>query len=62
MNVPEISVIAVGKLFSLMQKKIYENGTDKIYLCTNCNAYVGVRKGTNRLLGKLACCTEDETT
>ena len=25
-----------------------------IYLCTNCNAYVGTHKGTNKPLGRLA--------
>lgn len=54
MNVPEICRYCGGKVIFTDAKKIYENGTDKIYLCTNCNAYVGVHKGTNRPLGKLA--------
>ena len=35
-------------------KMIYGKSYGMIYLCKECNAYVGVHKGTNRPLGILA--------
>ena len=35
-------------------KVIYGKSYGKIYLCRNCMAYVGVHKGTDKPLGRLA--------
>lgn len=35
-------------------KVIYGKSYGMIYLCPNCNAYVGVHKGTDKPLGRLA--------
>ena len=35
-------------------KIIYGRSYGKIYLCRNCMAYVGVHKGTDKPLGRLA--------
>lgn len=35
-------------------KIIYGKSYGKIYLCRDCNAYVGVHKGTDKPLGRLA--------
>lgn len=43
-----------GKVVLTDASAIYGKGNDPIYLCTNCNAYVGCHKGTTRPLGKLA--------
>lgn len=35
-------------------KVIYGKSYGMVYLCPNCNAYVGVHKGTDKPLGRLA--------
>ena len=35
-------------------KIVYGKSYGMIYLCNRCNAYVGVHKGTNQALGRLA--------
>ena len=54
MTRPTICRYCGGKVILTDASAIYENGRDKIYLCTNCNAYVGVHKGTDKPLGDLA--------
>lgn len=54
MKIPKICRYCGGKVILTDASEIYERSTEKIYLCTNCNAYVGVHKGTDRPMGKLA--------
>ena len=54
MKIPKICDYCSGKVIFTSNSAIYENGKEMIYLCTNCNAYVGVHKETNRPLGRLA--------
>ena len=54
MKKPTICRYCGGKVIFTDTSAIYENGGENIYLCTNCNAYVGVHKGTDNPLGDLA--------
>lgn len=51
---PKICRYCAGKVIYTSARAIYEKSSEMIYLCTNCNAYVGVHKGTRIPLGKLA--------
>lgn len=53
-NVPRVCRYCGGRVICTASSAIYGKGADSIYLCTNCNAYVGCHKGTKRPLGKLA--------
>ena len=54
MKKPTICRYCGGKVIFTDASVIYENGRNNIYLCTNCNAYVGVHKGTHNPMGELA--------
>ena len=54
MKKPTICRYCAGKVIFTDTSAIYEHGKYKIYLCTNCNAYVSVHKGTNKPMGDLA--------
>lgn len=43
-----------GQVVFTDSAEIYGKSFGMIYLCRPCNAYVGVRKGTDRALGRLA--------
>lgn len=53
-KVPRICRYCGGRVILTPTSAVYGNGNDNIYLCTNCNAYVGCHRGTNKPLGKLA--------
>lgn len=54
MKIPTICRYCGGRVKLTTAREIYDKSDETIYLCTNCNAYVGCHKGTNRPLGKLA--------
>ena len=43
-----------GKIIKSKSRVLYGKGSDTIYLCTMCNAYVGWYKGTDKPMGKVA--------
>lgn len=53
-KMPDICRYCGGKIILTSTNAIYAKGNEHIYLCTNCNAYVGCHKGTTRPLGKVA--------
>ena len=53
-KVPRICRYCGGRVILTTSSAIHGIGNDYIYLCTNCNAYVGCHRGTKRPLGKLA--------
>lgn len=53
-KVPRICRYCGGRVVFTTSSAIYGKGNDNIYLCTNCNAYVGCHRGTRHPLGKLA--------
>jgi len=54
MKIPEICHYCGGKVIFTDSAVIYGTSYGMIYLCTNCNASVGVHAGTNRPKGTLA--------
>ncbi len=54
MRIPTICEYCGGKVIYTDSTVIYGRSYGMIYLCTNCNAYVGVHKGTKKPLGTLA--------
>lgn len=54
MRIPTICRYCGGKVVLTSASEIYEKSAERIYLCRNCNAYVGVHAGSNRPLGRLA--------
>lgn len=54
MKVPKICRYCGGKIILTTARTIYGKGSDPIYLCTMCNAYVGCYKGSKIPMGKPA--------
>lgn len=54
MKIPTICRYCGGKVILTTAKAIYGKGSDPIYLCTMCNAYVGCYQGTTTPMGKPA--------
>jgi DNA-directed RNA polymerase subunit RPC12/RpoP len=54
MKIPTVCEYCGGKVIFTDSAVIYGKSYGDIYLCTNCNAYVGVHKGSKRPLGTLA--------
>ena len=54
MNIPDICRYCGGRVRRGNSREIYAKGSQKIYICTNCNAYVMCHRGTNVPMGKLA--------
>ena len=54
MNKPTICRYCGGKVILTDSSKIYGKDYGDIYLCTTCNAFVGVHKGSGKPLGTLA--------
>ena len=54
MNKPTICRYCGGKVILTDSSKIYGKDYGDIYLCTICNAFVGVHKGSGKPLGTLA--------
>ena len=54
MKVPTICRYCGGKVILTSSSRIYGKDYGNIYLCTNCNAFVGVHKKTDKPLGTLA--------
>lgn len=54
MKIPTVCEYCGGKVIFTDSAAIYGKSRGMIYLCTNCNASVGVHKGTNKPLGTLA--------
>jgi DNA-directed RNA polymerase subunit RPC12/RpoP len=53
-KIPEVCEYCGGKVIFTDSAAIYAKSWGMIYLCTNCNASVGVHKGTRKPLGTLA--------
>lgn len=54
MKIPEICEYCGGKVIFTDSAVLYGKSYGMIYLCANCNASVGVHKGTQKPLGTLA--------
>lgn len=54
MKKPTICRYCGSKVVLTDSSKIYGKDYGKIYLCTNCNAFVGVHKKSDKPLGTLA--------
>ena len=54
MKIPEICRYCGGRVRKGNTREIYGKGNQKIYICTNCNAYVTCHKVTGLPMGKLA--------
>lgn len=55
MNIPTICHYCGGEVILCDSSVVYEGRSyGNIYLCTNCRAYVGAHKATNKPLGTLA--------
>lgn len=54
LRIPTICRYCGGKIVLTSSSKIYGTDYGKIYLCTNCNAFVGVHKKSEKPLGTLA--------
>jgi DNA-directed RNA polymerase subunit RPC12/RpoP len=54
MKIPTVCEYCGGKVILTDSAVVYGRSYGDIYLCTNCNAYVGVHKGTKKPLGTLA--------
>lgn len=54
MKIPEICRYCGGLVRKDNISKIRQKGNQKIYICTNCNAYVTCHKKTGLPMGKLA--------
>lgn len=54
MKIPTVCEYCGGKVIFTDSAIVYGRSSGDIYLCTNCNACVGVHKGTKRPLGTLA--------
>lgn len=53
-EIPVVCRYCGGKIVYTTTHQIYEKSDEPIYLCTNCNAYVGCHKGTKLPYGKVA--------
>ena len=54
MKIPEVCEYCGGKVIFTDSAVLYGRSLGMIYMCTNCNASVGVHQGTNNPLGTLA--------
>ncbi len=54
MRIPTICRYCGGKVKLADSSKIFGKSYGKIYLCTNCNAFTGTHKNSNKPLGTLA--------
>ena len=54
MKIPEVCEYCGGKVIFTDSAALYGKSYGMVYLCTNCNASVGVHRGTNKPLGTLA--------
>ena len=54
MKIPELCEYCGGRVIFTDSAVLYGKSCGMIYLCTNCNASVGVHKGSNKPLGTLA--------
>lgn len=51
---PEICRYCGGKIIKSKSRVLYGRGSETIYLCTMCNAYVGCYRGTDIPMGRVA--------
>jgi len=54
LKIPEVCEYCGGRVIFTDSAVLYGRSFGMIYLCTNCNASVGVHKGTKKPLGTLA--------
>lgn len=54
MEIPRICRYCGSPVRKGNSREIYGKGNQKIYICTNCNAYVSCHQGTGLPMGKLA--------
>ena len=54
MKKPTMCRYCGGKVILTESSRIYGRDYGKIYLCTNCNAFTGVHKNSDKPLGTLA--------
>lgn len=54
MKIPTVCEYCGGKVVLADASLVRGKSGERVYLCTNCNAYVGVHKGTAKPLGTLA--------
>lgn len=54
MKIPKTCRYCGGKVILTDSSKIFGKSYGKIYMCTNCNAFTGVHKNSNKPLGTLA--------
>lgn len=54
MKIPTICRYCGGRVKLTTASEIYDKSNETIYLCTNCNSYVGCYRGTDHPMGRLA--------